>query len=193
MKKRRKTKNKFYIMFGLIIVYTLFMSVGFALFFDELNIAGTSSILKSCDEVMETNVSILDTVNNRHVLGPVPDRMAFHSETLNNNELTITYKLSGRGGGDMVSTLQFELNNIYTEAMYDGQITAEVSSVNEHLYNINPSLSTVYVDGGNPVMIDVTYGHRAHNLSQEEWAKITINYTVDGCTKYFYFWLVFIP
>ncbi len=188
---KKNGKNIIYAVILAMMTYTATLSIGLSIFSENVNVEGTSASI--CSNIIDPNLTVLVPVGSRYVLGPIPDRFVIVSETLIGNELTLTYQASANGGGATNTTVEFEINNVSLAPMYNGNVSATVSSSNYNLYDVSPSLGKTTVPGNDSVRVYVTFTHRAHQLSSQVSARVTINYFVGGCSQYFYFNIVMLP
>lgn len=194
MRKRPVFKKTKTIIF-LVLVYTVTLGIGLALFSENIHIEGTANTLTyECDESLNVTLTKLDLENNRYTIGDIPPRVIIEDEYLVENELFLVYRAIHRNSpANRVTNLSFKLNNTYPFVLSEGETYVTYSSQNNNLFNVNSYLSLNTVPIGSDVTVSVSFNTRLNNLSEEVSTTIKIEYIVNECHKYFYFHIILLP
>ena len=183
-RKKYKSKKSFVIFIFVLILTT---GIGYSIFSEAINITGTGT-LAYLIQGNQLDLTLYQT-GGRYAVGN-PPVSNFVSETLNANEIVLTFSRANSGGAAYSTQFVITFENKYPADLINGSVSSSIISgssvISASSSNISNTTLTQYQGG------TLTYNITKTNKDAVE-VLTTMQYDVDGygLTQYFYFRLIF--
>lgn len=183
MKRRQKYKYKLTLV--TVFIAMMFLSIGYSYFSETINISGFVNVFFQVSDD-NLNVELSQTNGNYTSLNNL-ERWSFVSESLNGNELTVTYSRDDTTGRPNDRVFNITFSNVYPINLTSGTSSTQVIEGAGDIDSLSASLDRTALTPGEDATITVNMTQR--NRSPGE-ALITISYDAGGTIQYFYYRII---